>query len=109
MLAGMKTPYTALTVLGLLAIAAALHPVQAGDDHDRARRAVQAGQVLPLRTILDHAARDYPGEVIEAELDDDDGGRVIYELKLITDQGQVVKLYYDAQSGALLKVKGKRP
>ena len=107
----MKKPYAALPVLGLLAVVAAAvtQPVQADDDHDRARRAVQAGHVLPLRTILDHAARDYPGEVIEAELDDDDGGRVIYELKLITDQGQVMKLYYDAQSGALLKVKGKRP
>lgn len=84
-------------------------PAAAGDrDHDRARRAVQAGEVLPLRTILDNAARDFPGDVIETELEEEHG-RPIYEIKLISPQGQVMKVIYDARDGSVLKVKGKRP
>jgi uncharacterized membrane protein YkoI len=38
-------------------------------DHDRARQAVEAGEVLPLRTILERVERDYPGQVVEVELE----------------------------------------
>lgn len=78
------------------------------DDHERARRAVQAGQVVPLRTILDSVARDFPGDVIETELEDRHGTPV-YEIKVIAPEGRVMKVYYDARDGSLLKVKGKRP
>lgn len=93
-----------LAVAPLLAAA----PATADDDHERARRAVQAGQVLPLRTILDNVARDYPGDVIETELEDWHG-HPAYEIKLISPTGQVMKLYYDARDGSVLQVKGKRP
>lgn len=100
----MKT-YLALLLLPSLMLAAL--PAAADDDHERARRAVQAGEVLPLRTILDHVARDYPGDVIETELEEWQG-RPAYEIKLISPQGQVMKLYYDARDGSLLQAKGKR-
>lgn len=77
-------------------------------DHDRARHAVQAGEVLPLQTILDKVAREFPGDVIETELEDEDDCPV-YEIKLITPEGRVMKIIYDARDGRVLKVKGKRP
>ncbi len=40
-----------------------------GGDHDRARQALEAGEVLPLRTILDRVEREYPGQVLEVELE----------------------------------------
>lgn len=78
------------------------------DDHERARRAVQAGEVLPLRTILDHVARDFPGDVIETELEESDGA-FIYEIKVISPEGRVMKIHYNARTGSVLRVKGKRP
>ena len=39
----------------------------AGDDHDRARQALEAGEVLPLRSILERVERDYPGQVLDVE------------------------------------------
>ncbi|MFT3856466.1 MAG: hypothetical protein QM742_02770 [Aquabacterium sp.] len=36
-------------------------------DQDRARQAVQAGQALPLQTVLGRLASRYPGQVLEVE------------------------------------------
>jgi uncharacterized membrane protein YkoI len=44
-----------------------------GSDHDRARQALEAGEVLPLRTILERVEREYPGQVLEVELERDRG------------------------------------
>lgn len=76
------------------------------DDHDRARRALERGEILPLTDILKRANKEYPGQLIEAELDDDHGG-MVYELVIISAEGRVYKLYYDARTGELLKVKGR--
>lgn len=95
----------ALTVLLSLA---ALPAAGGVSDHDRARRSVQAGEVLPLRAILDKVANDFPGDVIETELEDEDGC-LVYEIKLISPEGRVMKVIYDARDGRVLKVKGKRP
>lgn len=100
---------TALAPLfALLLLAAAAPAAASDDDHERARRAVQAGQVLPLRTILDKVARDFPGDVIETELEELHNAPV-YEIKVISPEGRVMKIYYDARDGNVLKVKGKRP
>jgi hypothetical protein len=37
--------------------------------HDRARQAVEAGEILPLRTVLERVERDYPGQVLDVELE----------------------------------------
>lgn len=73
-------------------------------DHDRARAALRAGEVLPLSTILERVAREQPGQVLEVELERDDG-RWIYELKLLQGEGKLVKLKVDARDGAVLRKK----
>lgn len=71
-------------------------------DQDRARAAVQAGQVLPLKTVLERLEREHPGQVLEVELEQDDG-RWIYEIKLLQPGGRLVKLELDAASAELLR------
>ncbi len=75
-------------------------------DHERARQALERGEVLPLRAILDKIARDYPGEVVEVELERE-RGTWIYEIELIGADGRLVKLEIDAGSAAVLRVKGR--
>lgn len=75
-------------------------------DHDRARAALQAGEILPLPTIMARMAQAYPGHVLEVELERE-GERWIYELKLLQPSGGLLKLEIDAKSGAVLRQKTK--
>lgn len=75
------------------------------EDHDEARAALQAGQIVSLRAILEVAERDFQGQMLEAELEHhDDGWR--YELKMLAPDGSILKLYYNAERPELMKAKG---
>lgn len=97
---------------GIIAIALACGvcgPVAAGDDdHDRARAALERGEVLPLRTILDKVEREHPGKVVEVELEREHG-RWIYEIRLLRSGGVLVRLEVDARDGAVLRIKTREP
>ncbi|WP_220634452.1 PepSY domain-containing protein [Georgfuchsia toluolica] len=75
-------------------------------DHDRARQAVEAGDVLPLRTILERVEREYPGQVMEVELDRE-MGEWVYEIKLLRKGGTLMKLKIHARDGTILGFKEK--
>jgi uncharacterized membrane protein YkoI len=99
----------AVCLATLLLAVAAPGVGRAGDaqDHDRARQALQAGEILPLRTILERVERDHPGQVIDVELERDDG-RWVYEIKLLRAGGALVKLDIDARDGSLIARKERR-
>jgi uncharacterized membrane protein YkoI len=75
------------------------HDDHGDNDHDRARRAVQAGEVLPLQEVLNRLARRQPGQVLEVELERE-AGRWVYEIKLLQPDGRLRKLQVDARTGA---------
>ena len=89
-------------------------PAYADDDHDRAREAMKAGLIRPLSDALGALERAYEGEVLEVELEEledeywnTEGKKgFVYEFKLLTPQGNVLKLYYDANSLELYAVDG---
>ena len=88
----------------VLATALASPAALADNEQDRARAAVQAGKVLPLKTLLERLEREHPGQVLEVELEQEDG-RWIYEIKLLQPGGRLVKLELDAASGAVVRRK----
>jgi uncharacterized membrane protein YkoI len=94
-----------LVLAGLLAAPIA----QASDkDHERARQAVQAGQVMPLPAVLEKLALTHPGRVLEVELERErrEGNEVwVYEIKLLQADGQLLKLELDAKSAEVLRSK----
>jgi uncharacterized membrane protein YkoI len=87
----------------LLALAAsALGPAAAQPDgHDRALRALRAGEIAPLPDILATVAERVPGTVIEVELERRNG-RYVYEVEVLTPQGMLVETYVDAQDRTIL-------
>ena len=93
---------------GVCAFALAASPAigSGKDDHDRARQAVQAGQVLPLPTVLERLQREVPGQVLEVELEQEQAGW-IYEIKLLTPAGQLTKVKLDARTAEVLRVKSR--
>ena len=68
--------------------------------------AVEQGLILPFKDVL--VQQPYPGQMLEAELDDEDG-IFVYELKILSNDGRVVEAVYDARTGELLKAKGLTP
>ncbi|MES9830256.1 MAG: PepSY domain-containing protein [Candidatus Thiodiazotropha sp.] len=66
--------------------------------------------VAPLRSLLAQVHKTYPGHILEVELEREEYGKrdvLIYEVKLLTKKGSVLKLEYDAINLELLKIKGK--
>ena len=96
----------ALCLLGVSALLRA-------DDHDRgshelARKALEQGRVLPLRTVLEKIERDYQGQALKVEFEQDDG-RFLYKIRLLQSDGRMVKLKVDAMDGRVLEIKRKEP
>jgi uncharacterized membrane protein YkoI len=92
--------------LGLWALVVST-AAMAGPERDELLRKVQDGSILPLAKIIEHAQRDHPGDLLEAELEDEHGVTV-YELKILTPEGRIRKVYYDAKEGTVIKWKDRR-
>jgi hypothetical protein len=84
--------------------ACTIFSVHAGErqDHDRARAALQAGEVMPLQDVLDKVRRSHPGDVLEVELEREDG-RWVYEFKLLQSGGRLLRLNVDAKTATVLR------
>ncbi|WP_428167768.1 PepSY domain-containing protein [Diaphorobacter sp.] len=98
--------FAMLLLVGAGATGGALHADER--DHELARKALQQGQVLPLRTVIDKVERDHQGQVLKVEFEHDDG-RYLYEIRLLQSDGRVAKLKVDAVNGQVLKIKRKEP
>ncbi len=84
-------------------------PSRADDAEANARAALEAGAVVPLRQLLAHLQQQFPGRVLKVELEWEDDRHEqgwVYEVKLITPTGDVLKLEIDARDMTLLEVKG---
>ncbi|MER1966040.1 PepSY domain-containing protein [Castellaniella sp. GW247-6E4] len=99
-----------------LALAAPVLASAHSHDQDLAGRLQAAGEVLPLQEVLGLVARDYPGQVLRVEFEDDEDcvrdarpaacpSRWIYELRILQSEGRLVKLKVDARDGRILSVK----
>lgn len=102
-MASLSLPSSArrITVLLLATLLSTAGLARDRGDHERARDAVQSGQILPLRSVLERLEREQAGQVLEIELDDDDR-RWIYKVKLLQADGQLMRLYVDAGTGEVL-------
>ncbi|MCX8133791.1 MAG: PepSY domain-containing protein [Roseococcus sp.] len=85
----------------------AAHDARASErrDHERARAALEAGQIRPLSDLLAEVERRFRGRVIEAELERDDA-QWLYELKILPPNGRVFIVELDAATGQLLRSRG---
>ena len=89
-----------ITIFGIALVLAG--PMQADDDQDRAFRALEAGEILPLDEILRRVSDVAAGVPIEVELERDDGAWV-YSLEIRGPRGRIVELEVDAATGQVLE------
>lgn len=105
--------FIALALCLALAAAVPAHADWDDDDDERPRfkkrdqeivwEARQRGEILPLEVILATVQRQYPGEFLKIELEDDDD-ELIYEIDLLTRRGIVLEIEIDARTGQILDV-----
>lgn len=80
-------------------------PAFADEDWRKLHEEVQAGRIKPLGDILDGLLRDWDGQVIDVEFEQEDGRR-LYEIELLGSEGQVVEFEIDAATGELIGIEG---
>lgn len=72
-------------------------------DQDEALELRQKGIILPLEQLLESALGRYPGaRLLEAELEEKHK-RYEYEVELVTPEGIVREIKFDARTGVLIK------
>ena len=81
------------------AVLLAVSVVAVAAQHDDVRKAVTAGRFRPLADILEMVQKKYSGNVLDVELDRDEAGRHIYEVKLLDANGRRREIHIDAVSG----------
>ena len=84
-------------------------PARADDARHDPRQPAEAGEIAPLEQLLARIRRDYGGRVLKVELEGGDRegeARWVYEAKVLTPEGSVLKLEYDAASMELLEIRG---
>lgn len=87
-------------------VLAVLGTPQVGRADDEHEPDVRGAPVASLMLLLERVGRDFEGDVLELELEQEDG-RPVYEVKLLTPKGNVLKVYYDARTLDVLEVKGR--
>lgn len=83
---------------------AALAAAHGHGDHELARQALEHGQVLPLRSVLEKVERDHQGQVLKIEFERDDG-RFVYKIRMLQKDGRMLGLLVDAVDGQVLGIK----
>jgi hypothetical protein len=96
------------SLVGLILSIVLVLPSHAEDvgDHDRARQALEAGEILPLKTVLEKVGLDTPGQIMEVEMERK-RERWVYEIKVLRPGGALVKLVIDASDGTILARGGR--
>lgn len=94
----MHQPMSRLSALALLfAGLVCAGPAFPDDDQDRAREALQKGEIRPLEEVLAVLQATRPGEVLKLELKREDG-RWLYKFKVLVAHNQRREVEIDARS-----------
>lgn len=74
-----------------------------GLDAGMARAAMLRGEILPLDQILTIVRAAFPGEIIEIELEREDG-ILVYEFDILSPEGRLFEVELAAATGKVLEV-----
>ena len=98
----MRGGLSALTVLAFLAVAAPCGAQGRAHDFDQAREAVTRGEAMALVDLLAKIGPALAGEIVAVELERE-GGRWVYEFKVVGPDGRRQEVLVDARNGEILK------
>ncbi|WP_336490283.1 PepSY domain-containing protein [Methylobacterium nigriterrae] len=96
-------PRLSLLITVAAAILSVVPDLSHGSEQERAREALERGEIRPLDQVLRVARERVPGEVVKVELEREDG-RWVYEIKILTESGKRREVEIDANSLEVLEV-----
>ncbi len=104
-----KPRLLAVLTIGMLATPIAFSDTQPnwGDDdhsHDRARRAVARGEVLPVTKVIEHLRAEVQGDIVATEYEFE-FNRWVYEFKVVDYRGHLRIVHVDAATGDVIEEK----
>ncbi|MDQ7000964.1 MAG: PepSY domain-containing protein [Mariprofundus sp.] len=73
------------------------------DDVDRVRQLRSNDTILPLSKILVSIEKQYPGSLLDVELEEEHG-QILYEIRLLGRDHAVHEIKVDARSGDIVDV-----
>lgn len=76
-----------------------------GYNNQQSRKAVSAGKALSLSQVARNVRRRVPGQLLDAQLVNGRGGRLVYRLKILGKNGVMRNVTADAHSGGILSVR----
>ena len=80
------------------------------DDNEDEDGVPRPGEVVPMEQLLGKIRQSIEGRILKVDLEQEwrVGGRIwVYEAKIITPDGDVLKLEYDARTLEVLEFKGR--
>lgn len=75
----------------------------AGDRAEAGPPTPKPQDLIPMASILDVARSRVPGDIIDVDLEDDDG-QPEYEVEILTAAGRKIEIRIDARTGTILKL-----
>ena len=101
-----------LAAILLCALIAGAPSVQAwadDEDEEAAEAALARGDARPVHELLQRVGSKFEGSVLKVELEHEDEGDApwVYEVKLLTPQGDVLELAYNAATLELMGLEGQ--
>lgn len=81
-------------------------PVFARGEQDRALELRKERDLIPYREIQRRAERRFNGRVVGQRLFEQ-GGRMVYELRILQPDGKVIVALYDAKTGRVIGTRGR--
>lgn len=99
----MKTTFVTFSFLSVFITAAAFNAAARDIKHDEALALRQQGEIMPLEQLLTAISKRYPdARLLDVELEEEKGVYV-YEVELVTREGQVRELEINARNGRVLQ------
>ncbi len=99
-----------IAVVSAALLVSATPAARAAEEHDRARRAYQAGEVVALGRILGRVRSTFEGRMLGIELNERRANRRprwIYTVRIMTPKGHVITIRLDAKTMEVLNVRGR--
>ncbi len=95
--------FVAIAVLFALALAA----TSGASARTDSRRGDRRGEIISLEQALGSVRQRFPGKLLDADLRSTKGGREVYVIRMLQQNGRIRVVVVDGRSGEIIGVRGR--